>query len=94
MYHFIPEITSKHLSVRQALDQFKTILPKNVTITFDNWFDVRNWIEFNKHLPITWPMKSQEKDGLLALFTHGLKKNQYRTFSNGKILITVFHDNG
>jgi hypothetical protein len=39
-------------------------------------------------------MKGHEKDGLLALFTHGLKKNQYRTFSNSKILITVFHDNG
>ena len=94
MYHFIPEITAKHLGGYQALDQFKTMLPRNVSLTCDSWFGLKFWMEFNKHLPLTFAMNDNQGGGLWQLFSRDLKDNQYRTFSNGIILFTVYKGEG
>ena len=94
MYQFIPEITVKHLGGYQALDQFKTILPKNISLTCDSSFGLKNWMEFNKHIPLTFAMNGNQGGGLWKLFSKDLRNNQYRTFSNGIILLTIYKGEG
>jgi hypothetical protein len=94
MFHFIPEITTKHLGAYAALDNFKQVLPKKISLTCDSWFGMKSWMEFNNHLPVTMSMSSNQGDGLWQLFSHNLQRNQFRTFSNNKILVTVFLDEG
>ena len=92
MFHFIPEITSKHLGSYAAMDQFKLVLPKNTSLTCDSWFGVKSWLEYHVSLSITTAMSDNQGGGLWQLFGHQLKLNEYCSFTNGKIIITLFQD--
>ena len=94
MYHFIPEITSDHMGPYAALDNFKQVLPKNVSLTCDSWYGMKSWMEFNKHMPLTFALPDTQGNGLWKLFAHDLQKNQFRTFFNGKLMVTVFMGEG
>jgi hypothetical protein len=70
------------------------VLPSGVSLTADNWFGLIPWMEFHTKYPLTMSIPDTELNGLLDLFASDLKKGEYRTFSNGKILLTVFQDEG
>ncbi|MGH2612279.1 MAG: hypothetical protein ACRDFB_04440 [Rhabdochlamydiaceae bacterium] len=84
----------KHIGPYTALNQFKAILPSNCSLTADSWFGMKTWMEFNKSIPLTFSMPDTQGSGMWKLFGHSLKFKEYRTFTNGKIMITVFHDDG
>jgi hypothetical protein len=75
------------------MDQFKMVLPMNVSLTCDSWFGVKSWLEHHKSTPITLAMADTQGSGLWQLFSHNLKKYEYRTFTNNKFIITFFQDN-
>jgi hypothetical protein len=91
-YHFIPDITAKHIGPYAALNQFEMILPKECSLVADAWFGMKSWMECHKSLSLTFALSPAQADGLWQLFGHGLEFKQYRTFSNGKIIVTLFKD--
>lgn len=90
LFHFIPDITGNSIGPYEALDQFKMVLPKEIPLAVDRWFGMLKWLEFNKSLRITMSLPSTQSGELLDLFGYELEHNQFRTFTNGKVMITVF----
>jgi hypothetical protein len=91
-YHFIPDIQA-NLSVYQVLDQFGTVIPKGMTIAADNWFGMLNWLQFHANLDWTLAVKETQQEQLWKIFGHDLHFGEYRSFFNGKMVLTVFADN-
>lgn len=51
-------------------------------------------MEANKTVKATFGLPETQGGGLWKLFEHDLGFHQYRSFTNGKMVITVFKDNG
>lgn len=51
-------------------------------------------MEANKTIKATFSLPENQVDGLWQLFEHNLGFHQYRSFTNDKMVITVFKDNG
>jgi len=63
-----------------------------MVVVADNWFGLQSWMEFNYQQLFTFGMADNSLDGLWELFGHDLRLNQYRTFFNGKLVVTAFQD--
>jgi hypothetical protein len=90
--HFVPEISAEHLGKYAALDCFKVYFGEDMVVFADNWFGQQSWMEFNFKQPTTFGMSDDSLGGLWELFSHDLQLNQYRTFFNGKLVVSVFQD--
>lgn len=88
--HFVPEITANHLGKYAALDCFKVYFDKDMIVVADNWFGQQSWMEFNYKQPFTFRMTGDSLSGLWELCNHDLELNQYRTFTNGKLVVSAF----
>ena len=53
---------------------------------------MKSWMECHKSLSLTFTLSTSQADGLWQLFGHGLGFKQYQTFSNGKIIVTLFNN--
>ena len=93
MFHFIPEITSKHLGPYAAMDQFKLVLPQDTSLTCDSWFGVKNWVEYHVSKPLIVAMPDTQGGGLWQLFGHQIKHQEYQNLTNEKITVTLYQDN-
>ncbi len=83
---------NKHLGPYAAMEQFRMVLPKNVSITCDSWFGTKSWLKYHKSISATLAMPDTQGGGLWQLFSHNLKLHQYCSFTNNKFIITVFKD--
>jgi hypothetical protein len=73
--------------------QFKLVLSQDTSLTCDSWFGVKNWVEYHVSTPLTVAMSDTQGGGLWQLFGHQLKHQEYRNFTNGKIIVTLYQDN-
>ena len=51
-------------------------------------------MEAHTNVKTTFTLSGTQAGGLWHLFEHDLGSHQYRSFTNGKMVITVFNDNG
>ena len=68
------------------------MLSKNVSLTCDSWFGIKNWLKHYKSISTALTMHGTQVGGLWQLFNHNLKQHEYRTFTNNKLIINVFQD--
>jgi len=91
-YHFVPDILES-LSVANILHEFHQVLPSPTRppITADSWFGNLGWLESSPNHFTTFAMKKKTCSHLFRVITHNLKPNEFRVFTNGKVVVSVFH---
>ena len=93
-YHFIPDLANDKITPSLALDCTLQLLPrKRTSVTADCWFGSLNWLEHNKDSLYTLAIGANQRPYLTRVFALNLKPSEWRTFTNDKIVMTVFADN-
>jgi hypothetical protein len=61
-----------------------------IPITADSWFSNLGWLE-SSPTPTTLAMKKKSHSPLFRVITHNLRPKEYRVFTNGKVVVSIFH---
>ena len=93
-FHFIPDIQLPHPGPYTVLNAFKPFINESVELRCDSWFGMTSWMEAHTNVKTTFALQGTQAGGLWQLFEHDLGSHQYRSFTNDKMVITVFNDNG
>lgn len=90
--YFCMDVDSSAINVATILDQTKEILPSWLTIIADSWFGSLGWMEKNSKLALTFAIQENQQSHIWDVFAHDLQQQQYRMFTNGKIILSVYKD--
>ena len=90
--YFMPDVGTSALNVSTVLDTIKKILPVKIPLTMDAWFGSPDWMQSNKDISITCCVSQQRLSHVWNVLSHNLKCGQYRIFTNGSIIVSVFAD--
>ena len=90
----LPDIGVDPVTSTQALEVAKALLVKhpNTALCGDRWFGSIHWLAANPSTPSVLAISSIHHSHLWGVFGHKLAVGDYRVFSNGRILVTVFQD--
>lgn len=88
-YWFQPDL-HKNISQTEILDCTNRVLGPKVSFTADRWFGSLAWMNTHSNVLTTMALKKNQCEHLFDLFGNGLRKGEYRVFSNGKVLICVW----
>jgi hypothetical protein len=69
----------------------KALENRCVSITADAWFGNLNWLRNFKSIPTTFSVSSNQFK-FLPLFSSGLKFHEFREFSDGEVIVSVWND--
>ncbi len=62
------------------------------SLTADSWYGSLAWMKLQKEWPCTFSISSSHNSHLYELFTHGLKKGEYRVFENNGLFVCICYD--
>lgn len=95
IYHLLPDLRHPSLGGREVLDCMKSILPQgySFSITADSYFGSPSWLNAQTEHFFTLALSSATDPSLFQLFSYKLGPNEFRTFSNGRYVITLWQDN-
>lgn len=90
---FLPDLAREPLNVNMSLDVLKNqICDTTLAVTIDSWFGMFGFIESNCNLNITSAMKADQPKHLWNVLSAKLHYRQFRCFTNGKVVATIFSD--
>jgi hypothetical protein len=95
-FSFSPELDSKHPGPYDCLGWLHKVVKNipHIEVTFDSWYTQLNWVEKHSSLPVTGGLRTAGAIGLYEIFTYGLKRNDYRVFKKGDLLVCAYLDEG
>ena len=90
----IPDTEASALTLTQVLRKLTSFHPPDalVSVTADSFFSSIGWLE-SQPVPTLFSMSVNDIARLHPLFTHQLKYHEARVFSNGKTILSFWHDN-
>lgn len=90
---FHPDVNKEHLSVGSSLALLKQIITDmELSVTCDSWFGNYNYMISNKGYDMTFAVTNDQPTTLWHVLSHDLIYGEYRTFTNGVIVVTIFND--
>jgi len=95
-YHVIPDLCTPHLTAAQIMEEIKGLWPaphSKTEMSADSLFTTLGWIQSNPEFPITMAMAKGKIENLIPIMTKGLTVHEYRVFSKGDILLSIWMDN-
>lgn len=95
-FHFLPDLyaNGEPLSPETVLNNVKSTALEYMpgsTLVMGMWYTLFDWVEFNKDFPVVGSLKTNQVP-YIDLFSYNLKHKEFRTFTNGNVILTVFAD--
>lgn len=95
-YHIIPDLTIPHIGGSAVLNTMIKEKPDNatgITLCADSFFTSLGWLKSHPQMKSVFAISKVKNESLFNLFSHDLDFNEYRVFSNGSIMVSVWLDN-
>jgi hypothetical protein len=95
VYHLLPALCTPIYTGTEIMDILTSQIPPNTTysLSANSHFGNIGWLEAHRNQHITVALTTNDTLGLGPLFSYNLPYRQYRVFSNGKVLFSVWKDN-
>lgn len=93
-FQALPDIRTPCFTGSELLEWATKVVPKKklVSLTADSFFGSLPWLNSHKSFPYTLSLDPTDLP-LVELFAYQLKHKEYRTYSNGELVISVWLDN-
>lgn len=95
-YHVLPELRIPKYTPSEVLTDLHNLLPDDnqVSCTVDAFFGSLPWLSnHHENVSMTMALNSGHYSDLVELFGYQLQPHQYRTFTDGKLILTLWKDN-
>jgi len=91
--YFMPDVNNEHLNVGSSLAVLKQqLLNTELSVTCDSWFGNYSFMMSNKVYDFTFAVTDDQPSDLWNVLSHNLMHREFRTFTNGSIIATIFND--
>lgn len=94
VFHLLPDLREPTYGGRELLDSIRNVLPPGfkISLTADSFFGTLTWLEARKEEFFTLAISKSSDPALVMLLSHNLGHHQYRTFTNGNVVLTLWMD--
>ena len=95
-YHIIPDLTIPHIGGASVLNMMIKEKPDNatgITLCADSFFTSLGWLKSHPDTNSVFAISKARHESLFDLCAYKLDFNEYRVFSNGNILVSIWFDN-
>lgn len=94
VFYLLPDLRTPCFTGGETMDAALRQMPPNRTtsVTADSFFCNLNWLRAHPNCPVTFGVASNDVPEL-SLFSHNLHHHEYRLFTDGKIVLSLWLDN-
>lgn len=93
-YHILPDLRNPKYAPHEVLTDLYDNLPPHTSVstTIDAYFGSISWLNLHhEDRLVTMALNSAHYPAMVELFSHQLRLHQYRTYTNGKVIVTVWN---